>query len=199
MADAGIWLCRASAVTPHHEDVIAFCRKGSIGLGNDSLVNGPLRIVGGDFDTDLLSSGGNYFNSGLPVRPAVRACGDVAKLLSVVFAPAVSIGVLDSSIVEEFLGAVNIIASPLQVSNSSLIIEGLLTRSRVHQRARNLIECCGLVGHGVGDDRRIVHRNSDSLADCDLVQTGGIQVVEGSRKTGTDAIRSLGQVGGDGK
>jgi hypothetical protein len=75
----------------------------------------------------------------------------------------------------------------------------LLAGGRVHQRARHLVEGRRLVGHGIGDDGRIVHRHGDRLADADLIQAGRLQVVERGRQAGADAIGRLGQIGGDGQ
>ncbi len=198
MADARPWLSRAGAVAPHHEDVIAG-RKRRIRLGDDGLVHGPFGVVGRDVNPDLLAGGSNHFDRSLPVGPAVGAGGHVGELLAVVFTPAVAIGVLDPGIVEQFLGAFDVVAGPLQVLDGSLVVQGLFTSGRVHERARHLAEGSRLVGHGVGDDGGVVNGHGDGLADRKLVQPVGFQVVESGREAGADAVRRIGQVGGDGQ
>src|SRR3990172_3837844 len=122
MADTSPRLGWASAVTPHHEDIIARVRE-SLPIGDVGLINGPFRIVGRDFNTDVFSSGSNHFNFPLPLRPAIGAGCYVAKLFTIVFAPAISIGIFNPGIIQEFLGAFDVLASPLQVRHSRVVIQ----------------------------------------------------------------------------
>ena len=196
VADASPRHGRASAGAPHHEDVIA-SGQWCIRLGHDSLVDRPFGVVGRDLDTDLFAGGSHDFDCRLPVGPTVRAGRDVAQFLAVVFTPAIAIGVFHPGFIQQFLGAFIVLASPLQVLDGSLVIQGLLTGGRVHQRARHLGEGRRLVGHRVGNDGVIVNRDSNRLADRNQFQTRGFHVVEGGWEAGADAIGGLGQVGRD--
>ncbi len=51
------------------------------------------------------------------------------KRLSIVFAPAIAIGIHNPGCIKQRLGACNIIASPLQVCNGRMIIQGLLAKA----------------------------------------------------------------------
>jgi len=78
-----------------------------------------------------------------------------------------------------------------------VIVHCLLTGGRVHERARDLLEGRRLIGHRVGDDGVVIHRDGDGLAHGYLIQPIGIQVVEGSGKAGADAVGRLRQVSGN--
>src|SRR5690606_31958000 len=168
LANTAPWVGRASAIGPEHEDVIF----GLLAFRRDGLVNGPLGEEGGDFNTNLGASGSHNFDSSLPVGPAIGAGGVEGKVLAIQFADAVTVGINDASVVEELVGAFDIIADPLQILDSVMVVEGLLTGGRVHHGAWNLREGWGLVGHRVGDDGVIVHRDGNGLADGDILQRG---------------------------
>src|SRR5690606_23841286 len=123
--------------------------QGAVRLGDDSLIDGPLGVVGRDVDADLGTGGGDYFDGGLPVGPAVGAGGDVGQIFTVVFTPAVAVGIDDTRLVQQRLGALDVVAGPLQVGYGVVVKHGLLAGGRIHQRPRKLVEGGRLVGHGV--------------------------------------------------
>ena len=172
---------RASAACRrHHEDVIA---GGQRPVDVDGLINGPFRVVGGDVDADLLTGGGNHFNG----RPASRTSHSGRWLRSegsCLCIDASHRDLCNTGVIQQFIGAFDVVASPLQSLDGRItaVIQGLFAGGRVHQGARNLFEGGRLVGHGVGDDRVIVNRHGDGLADRNLVQTIGCQVEPGGRE-----------------
>ncbi|EKD88300.1 MAG: hypothetical protein ACD_34C00620G0001, partial [uncultured bacterium] len=99
MANTSPRLGGASAVRPHHEDVITFGRKW--GVGDNSLVNTPFRILGCDFDANFGASSGNNFDRSLPVRPAVGAGSDIRQFRSIDIAEAITITIDNTSFVKE--------------------------------------------------------------------------------------------------
>ena len=186
----------SSSVGGPHEDGVV----GLGGVGEAGLHDVPLRILGLDGDADLVASGGNDLHGSLPVGPAVGADSVQGDLLAVVLTPAVAVGIQQTGLVQQLVGAVDVVAGPLQVSNGLMVVQSLLAVGGVHQGAGNIGEGGRLIGHGVGNDGLVVGGHGDGLPQSGVLSDhGDVHVVPCGGHGQADAVGGFIIVGGDGQ